>query len=76
MIDSTHTLNMIDNYIYMYHTKTWIIMPTYPETITDATGVTFSSSQPLSRSAPIYSYSYSGPRSITFTFNLNRDMMS
>ena len=66
---------MIDNYIYLHHLKQFIIMPTYPENITDTSNVNFVPSTPLVRSAPIYSYSNSGPRGIGFTFKLHREMM-
>ena len=68
---------MIDNYIYLYHTDTLIIIPEYSaDSLNDTMRVTYASSQPLSRSAPIYSYSNSGPRSIAVSFKLHRDMMA
>lgn len=66
---------MIDNYIYLYHTDTLIVVPAYSDSITDSIGASFSSSNLLSRSAPIQSYSGSGPRTITVQFRLHRDMM-
>lgn len=72
----TKVHSMIDNYIYLYHTKTLIAIPTYPESISDTMGVTFSNTTPLSRSAPIFSYVSSGPRSLNITLNLHRDMMN
>lgn len=66
---------MIDNYVYMYHTGTLLALPTYADSITDVMSVNFVSSTPLSRSSPIYSYANSGPRQLSFTFNLHRDMM-
>lgn len=68
--------SMIDNYIYLYHTETLIALPTFPETIADNQSVTFSSATPLSRSAPIYSYSHSGPRSFQVSLSLHRDLMN
>lgn len=68
--------NMIDNYVYLYHTDTLIVLPVYPETITDSMMTTFSQNTPLLRSAPIYSYSNSGPRSLQLTLPLHRDMMN
>ena len=68
--------SMIDNYIYLYHTDTLIAIPTYPETISDTMSVNFSNSTPLSRSAPIYSYVNSGPRSFAISLHLHRDMMN
>ena len=67
---------MIDNYIYLYHTDTLIIVPAYSaDSISDTMQVNFTSTQPLSRSAPIYSYTGSGPRSLQVSFKLHRDMM-
>lgn len=67
--------NMIDNYIYLYHTDTFIVIPAYPENFSDSMRVEYSSETPLSRSAPIFSYSSSGPRSIRVSVKLHRDMM-
>lgn len=66
---------MIDNYVYMYHTGTLLALPTYADSITDVMSVNFVSSTPLARSSPIYSYANSGPRQLSFTFDLHRDMM-
>lgn len=66
---------MIDNYIYLHHLDEFIIIPSYPEQISDTSSVVFSQSTPLVRSAPIYSYSSSGPRSVGFAFKLHREMM-
>ena len=68
--------NMIENYIYMYHVQQFIVIPTYPESLTDTLSVEFASSTPMSRSAPIYSYSKSGPRQITIKLDLRRDLMT
>ena len=67
---------MIDNYIYMYHTDTLIILPTFPETLQDTTAVSYASTSILARSAPIYSYSSSGPRAVNFNLHLHRDMLN
>lgn len=67
--------NLIENYIYLYHLEKFVIIPTYPESITDSLGSTFAENTPLSRSAPIFSYSKSGPRSMQITLSLHRDMM-
>lgn len=66
---------MIDNYVYLYHTDTLIAIPLYPETITDSMEVQFSPTTPMLRSAPIFTYSNSGPRSMSITLPLHRDMM-
>lgn len=70
------TQTMIDNYIYLYHTKTLIALPLFPETVTDSMPANFNSTNILSRSAPIWSYSNSGPRTVQFNFQLHRDMMN
>ncbi len=63
------------NYIYMYHTDEVIFLPTYPESITDTLQSNFQQTTALSRSAPVFSYSNSGPRSMTFQFELHRDLL-
>lgn len=68
--------NMIENYVYLYHIDKFIIIPTFPESITDMLNVNFAKSTPMSRSAPIYSYSDSGPRSLQVNLDLHRDMMT
>ena len=66
---------MLDNYIYLYHTDTFIIIPAYPENFTDSLGVEFSRETPLMRSAPIFSYSSSGPRTLDVNIEMHREMM-
>lgn len=68
--------NMIDNYVYLYHTDTLIAIPTYPDSITDSMSVTFNQASLLSRSAPIFSYSSSGPRTVSISLHLHRDMLN
>lgn len=67
--------NMIDNYIYLYHTDTFIVIPAYPENFTDSMSVQYNTESPLMRSAPIFTYSSSGPRQINVTINMHREMM-
>lgn len=67
---------MIDNYVYLYHTDTLIAIPTYPESIGDVMNSSFQQTPILSRSAPIYSYQNSGPRSFSITLHLHRDIMN
>lgn len=66
---------LIDNYIYIYHIDQFVILPSWPDSIQDSLGSTFIESTPLSRSAPIFSYSHSGPRSMQINLRLHRDMM-
>lgn len=74
--DQQKIFSMIDNYIYLYHTDTLIAIPTFPESISDAMSVQYSQTAPLSRSAPIFSYVNSGPRSFAVTLQLHRDLMN
>ena len=71
---ATHYFQMIDNYMYLYHTGTLLIFPFYPDNIKDTTSVKFNNTEVLSRTSPIYSYENSGPRSIEFGFDIHRDM--
>ena len=74
--ERARAVEMIDNYIYMYHLKMLVALPLYPESINDNMPANFQSTTILSRSAPIWSYSDSGPRTVQFNFQLHRDMMS
>ena len=73
---ATPQFNMIDNYVYLYHTDTLIVLPTFPESISDKMPATFSETSIMSRSAPIFSYSSSGPRSVDIQLKLHRDLMN
>lgn len=67
--------NFIDNYIYFYHLDAFAVIPTYPDSIADSMKSTFISTNALARSAPVFSYAYSGPRVVDITLNLHRDLM-
>jgi hypothetical protein len=72
---SDNRFTLINNYIYLYHTEEFLIIPMYPETITDSMQSTFGSINALSRSAPVFSFSNSGPRTVQITLELHRDML-
>lgn len=74
-METVKKFKMIENYIYLYHISKCIILPTWPESIQDSQSVTFTPTTPLGRTAPIYSYSYSGPRTVQVNLKLHRDMM-
>ena len=74
-VSKTPYFNMIDNYIYLHHINQLIILPTFPESISDNHSVAFQSTPILGRSAPIYTYSGSGPREVMIKLQLHRDMM-
>lgn len=67
-----------DNYIYISHLGDegkFLRLPTYPDSINDTMMSDFQQTQTLSRSAPIYTYSHSGPRQMQISLDLHRDMM-
>ena len=69
-------MQFITNYTYLYHTDKFIIIPEYPESITDNMGSSFNQTTALSRSAPVFTYANSGPRSVTFSLELHSDMVN
>jgi hypothetical protein len=68
-----------DCYIYISHLdlaeeqKYWQL-PGYPEKVTDQMRSTFAENSALGRSAPVFTFSNSGPRSITINLSFHRDM--
>ena len=69
-------MQFVTNYIYLYHTDKFIIIPEYPESITDNMTSTFNQTTALSRSAPVFTYANSGPRVVTINLELHRDMVN
>lgn len=75
-------LPLTDNYIYISHLdnidgkdfRFWLL-PFWPDTITDTMQSTFSDTSALGRSAPVFTYSHSGPRTVQIEIELHRDMM-
>ena len=67
-----------DNYIYISHLdedfRFWRL-PCTPDSIQDSMQSTFTSTSALARSAPVYTYNNSGPRSVTINLKFHRDMM-
>jgi hypothetical protein len=78
MADST-ILNRIlpDCYLYISHLdegyQYWQL-PGYPEKVTDNMASEFAANTALGRSAPVYTFSHSGPRTITINLSFHRDM--
>lgn len=76
-----------DNFLYISHlhdieglsTNTtdfrYWILPTYPDSVTDSMSSTFTPTTALGRTAPVYTYSSSGPRTVQISLKLHRDMM-
>ena len=67
-----------ENYIYISHLdegyKFWRI-PVTPEEISENMESNFGSTNALGRSAPVFTYSHSGPRTMTVNLTIPRDMM-
>jgi hypothetical protein len=67
-----------DCYLYISHLdedyKYWQL-PGYPDDITDDLRSTFSENTALGRSAPVYTFSSAGPRSIAISLSFHRDML-
>ena len=63
-----------ENFIILHHTGKKYIIPVDPDAISDNMGISYAENTPLSRSAPIYSYQHSGPRSVQVSFTLHRDL--
>ena len=64
-----------DSYIYLYHTDEFVLLPTLPESISDSMQTTFAETNALARSAPVFTFSHAGPRTVQMTLSLHRDMM-
>lgn len=66
-----------DCYLYISHLddgyQYWQL-PGYPDEVTDDMRSTFSDTTALGRSAPVYTFSNAGPRSVQISLNFHRDM--
>lgn len=66
-----------DCYLYISHldegAQYWML-PGYPEKVTDHMNSTFAENSALGRSAPVYTFSNSGPRTINIALSFHRDM--
>lgn len=71
----SRTMQLPNNYIYLYHIDKWLVLPEYPDSVMDKMESTFSQQNALSRTAPVFTYSNSGPRSVQISLHLHRDMM-
>lgn len=72
------TYMLPDNYLYISHLDEGLqywILPYYPETITDSMSSTFQPTSALGRSAPVYTFSNAGPRTVQINLKLHRDIM-
>jgi hypothetical protein len=66
-----------DCYLYISHLdegyQYWQL-PGYPDEVSDDMRSTFAESTALGRSAPVYTFSNAGPRSVQISLNFHRDM--
>ena len=66
-----------DCYLYISHLdegyKYWML-PGYPNEVSDSMSSNFSPTNALGRSAPVYTFSNSGPRTVTINLEFHRDM--
>jgi hypothetical protein len=66
-----------DCYLYISHLdegfQYWQL-PGYPEEVTDQMSSNFTQTTALGRSAPVYTFSNAGPRTIQISLNFHRDM--
>ena len=65
----------ITNVIYLYHTDEWLLLPEWPDSVMDKMGSSFASTNALSRTAPVFTYSNSGPREVQVQLHLHRDIL-
>ena len=66
-----------DCYLYISHLdeehQYWML-PGYPEKVTDQMDSSFQANSALGRSAPVYTFSNSGPRTVQINLSFHRDM--
>lgn len=69
---------LTNNYIYISHLdegfRYWRL-PSDPDSITDTMSSTYTQTNALGRSAPVFTYTNSGPRSVQISLVLHRDAM-
>lgn len=75
---NTNPFILDDNYIYISHLdealRYWVL-PCVSDEIGDTLGSNFQATTALGRTAPVYTYSNSGPRTVHISLSLHRDMM-
>ena len=66
-----------DCYLYISHldeAHQYWQLPGYPDEVTDSMRSSFAPNNALGRSAPVYTFSNSGPRDVQISLNFHRDM--
>ena len=78
MAKNLSTVVLDDNYIYISHLdekfQFWKL-PTWPDTVTDTMQSNFATTNALGRTAPVFTFSNAGPRTIAITLKFHRDML-
>ena len=72
---SRYQFSLVENYLYLYHVDTYLVLPTQPQQFSESLTVNFRSENAIARTAPLYAYSDSGPRTVSFNLSLHRDML-
>ena len=70
-----NSINLATNYIYLYHTDEWLLIPEFPDSVSDSLQSNFQQTNALSRTAPVFTWSNAGPRRVQIQLNLHRDMI-
>lgn len=75
--NNKYTTVLEDNYLYISHLdekfQFWKL-PTWPDSVADSMTSNFAATNALGRTAPVYTFSNSGPRTIQINLNFHRDM--
>lgn len=77
MADDIFSRILPDCYLYISHLDEGVQywqLPGYPETVTDSMESSFQANTALGRSAPVYTFSHSGPRTVNISLRFHRDM--
>ena len=76
--NNKYTTVLEDNYIYISHLDEkfqFRKLPTWPDTVADTMTSTFTPTNALGRTAPVYTFSSAGPRTVQIEIPLHRDIM-
>ena len=77
--DEVKNRTLPDCYIYISHldgiAPQYWRLPQYPDEVTDQMQSSFADQNALGRSAPVYTFSNAGPRTLQFNLEFHRDMI-
>jgi len=69
-------INPVKNYLYLHHLGLYLFLPVYPESIQDTATASYTPTNILMRSAPLYAYVGSGPRQLSVSLKVNREILN